>query len=83
MAVEYSITLGLRYNDGESRSYKMTYDNTTTTTTSIKQKIKAINDDTSTYAAPMKATFVSNNGAPLRSIYSAKITATEEEVLIG
>lgn len=80
---DYSINIGMRYTDGSSKTYNLSYNNETTTPASIKTKIKAINDNTSQYAAAIKATFVSSLGAPLNTIYSAKIIAQEEEVLIG
>lgn len=75
-----SATIGLLYEDGTTRNY--TFENITDdATTALKAKILAINANENDQYANFYNTFVSNDGAKVWKIASAKYAAVEEEVI--
>lgn len=75
-----NVTVELLYEDGTTRSY--TFENVETEALSdLKAKIFAINANENDEYANFYKTFVSNDGAKVWRISSAKYTAIEEEVL--
>ncbi|MBR1645916.1 MAG: hypothetical protein IJ685_03965 [Selenomonadaceae bacterium] len=75
-----NVTVELLYEDGTTRSY--TFENVETEAlAALKAKIFAINANENDEYANFYKTFVSNDGAKVWRISSAKYTAIEEEVL--
>ena len=75
-----NVTVELLYEDGTTRSY--TFENVETEALAdLKAKIFAINANENDEYANFYKTFVSNDGAKVWRISSAKYTAIEEEVL--
>lgn len=78
------VKIKLIYEDGDDRTYKMEIEPENMNT--VKARVKEINNQTGTgaqYTAPMKATFVSDTGAPMMKIGAVTIETTTEEVIYG
>lgn len=78
------VKVKLIYEDGDDRTYKMEIEPENMST--VKARVKEINNQTGTgaqYNAPMKATFVSDTGAPMMKIGAVTIETTTEEVIYG
>ena len=75
-----NVVLTLLYNDNTTRNY--TFESVAAADlTSVKSKIRAINENADNEYANFYQTFVSNDGEPVVRIESAKIIMIEEEVI--
>ena len=75
-----NVTVTLLYNDDTTRNY--TFENVATVDLpNVKGVVKAINKNQNDQYAAFYSTFISNEGASVSRINSAKIVTIEEEVL--
>ena len=75
-----NVTVTLLYDDSTTRNY--TFENVATVDfPNVKGVVKAINKNQNDQYATFYSTFISNEGASVARINSAKIVTIEEEVL--
>ena len=75
-----NVTVTLLYDDDTTRNY--TFENVATVDLpNVKGVVKAINKNQNDQYAAFYSTFISNEGASVARINSAKIVTIEEEVL--
>ena len=85
------VKIGYLYEDGSTKTYsipEVDMNDLANVKTRVQKLNAAFGGDTSdtlatAYATDMQKTFVSNGGASMVKISSAKITITEEEVIYG
>lgn len=81
MSTKTEAQIGILYQNGDIKSYSI---ETSLTSAQLKERVKNVNDSIgggAIYTAPMKETFLSEEGSPMTKIGSVTRVVTTEEVV--